>query len=72
MIGKNETTERENAILAKGKNLFFECLDRFNVPVEEQVKLWDLAFSAGEIVQNSKSAADIKRFSKSLDEVFNV
>lgn len=72
MIGKNETTERENAILAKGKNLFFECLDRFNVPVEEQVKLWDLAFSAGEIVQNSKSAADIKRFSKSLDGVFNV
>lgn len=71
MIGKHETSERENEILARGKNLFFDVLERYRVPVDEQVKLWDLAFTAGSVVQNAKSAADVKRFSKSLDEVFD-
>lgn len=71
MLDENQRTEKENRILREGKGLFCSMLEVHHVPTELQVKLWDLAFTAGRIIQNERNISETKEFSRKLDEVFN-
>lgn len=63
-------TKTEMEILRRGKNQFYEVLDRYKVPVDMQVMLWDTAFRAGRLVEHDSSFDSLKKFVEDTKKIF--
>ena len=57
------TTDPDIERVRDAKNRFYAGLDRFKVPVDLQVALWDMAYTSGTFMQHKKNMADFKKFS---------